>query len=71
MGDIPRAVEDGVTGRIVPARDPEALADALEPLLRDAALRGRMGAAGRARVEEAFSMSTTESEIDAVYREIA
>lgn len=71
VGDIPRAVEDGVSGSIVPAQDPEALADALEPLLRDAALRERMGAAGRARVESSFSMTTTESEIDAVYREIA
>jgi glycosyltransferase involved in cell wall biosynthesis len=40
-------VRDGLTGRLVPRNDVRALADALESLLADRALRGRMGAAGR------------------------
>ena len=42
-------VEPGVTGEIARSNDPEDLADRVEPLLRDAALRRRMGAAGRER----------------------
>jgi glycosyltransferase involved in cell wall biosynthesis len=56
--DIPgcrEAVVDGETGFLVPPRTPEALAAALERLIADPALRARMGAAGRRRVEENFS----------------
>ena len=38
---------DGVEGRIVPERDPIALADALESIIEDRALRDRMAAAAR------------------------
>jgi glycosyltransferase involved in cell wall biosynthesis len=71
VGDIPRAVEDGVTGRLVPPRQPAALADALEPLLRDRASRRAMGLAGRQRAEREFDLAETVNEIDALYREIA
>jgi glycosyltransferase involved in cell wall biosynthesis len=43
-------VRDGETGLVVPAGDPAALADAIARLLDDAALRARLGAAGRAAV---------------------
>lgn len=36
-------IEDGVTGLIVPERDPVALAAAIQRLADDPALRGRMG----------------------------
>lgn len=52
VSDLPALhefVDDGVEGLVVPAEDPAALADALE-VLRDPALRSRMGAAGHARV---------------------
>ena len=45
-------LEDGRTGLLVPEADPVALADALEHLLRDPELAGRLGAAGRARAIE-------------------
>jgi glycosyltransferase involved in cell wall biosynthesis len=48
------AVQDGVTGTLVPARDPVALATALERYLSDADLRARHGEAARRRVLEAF-----------------
>jgi glycosyltransferase involved in cell wall biosynthesis len=44
------AVVDGVTGRLVPPRDPAALAAALRAYLDDPALRAAHGAAARARV---------------------
>jgi glycosyltransferase involved in cell wall biosynthesis len=48
------AIEDGVTGVLVPPRDPAALRAAIERLLADAAQRARLGAAARAAAS-AFS----------------
>ena len=42
VGAIPEIVDDGVTGFIVPPRNPEALADAIVKLLKDAKLRKEM-----------------------------
>jgi glycosyltransferase involved in cell wall biosynthesis len=47
---MPEIIEDGVTGRLVPARDPEALADAISELLADPARMATMGRAGYAQV---------------------
>jgi len=49
---LPDAVEDGVTGLLVPPGNPAALAAAVERLIKDEALRRRMGEAGRLRVLE-------------------
>lgn len=54
-GGIPEAVEDGVTGLLVPPCDPQALADALGYLLRHPAQGEMFGAAGRKRVEQHFT----------------
>ena len=48
-------IEDGRTGVLARSGDPEALADAIEPLLRDRDLAHRLGAAGRARFEEYYT----------------
>jgi len=47
---------DGETGLVVPPNDPPALATALARLMGDAALRARLGAAGRARARDVFSV---------------
>ena len=49
-GGPAETVVDGETGFLVPPEDPDALADRVVRLLRDPALRQRMGAAGRERV---------------------
>ncbi len=49
VGGLPDAVEDGVTGLLVPAGDATALRAALDRLLGDAALRSRLGSAARER----------------------
>jgi glycosyltransferase involved in cell wall biosynthesis len=46
-GGIASAVEDGRTGALVPERDPEALARAIDALLRDPSRASAIGAAGR------------------------
>jgi glycosyltransferase involved in cell wall biosynthesis len=45
-------VRDGIEGRIVPERDPEALAEAIRELTEDRALRDRMAVAARERARD-------------------
>lgn len=70
VGDIPRAVEEGVTGRLVEPRRPEELADTLQALLAEPELRRRLGAAARRRVEQNFSTARTVAALDALYRQL-
>lgn len=56
VNGTPEAVADGETGLLVPAQSPIALSKAIRDLADDAQRRARMGTAGRARVEEYFSM---------------
>jgi len=60
------AVVDGVTGILVPPRDPNALADAIRKLLKDQELRQRIGKAGRERVVRDFK---PEDIWEALYQE--
>ncbi len=69
VGDVPRLVDDGTTGLVVPPRSVEALEVALERLLTDPGLRCSMGVAGRKRVEELFSSDVTARAICNVYDE--
>ncbi len=70
-GGIPEAVEDGVTGILVPPHNAAALAAALLRLLGDEALRRRMGEAGLERVREQFSVDRMIDGILAVYEAVA
>ncbi len=47
VGGIPDLVRDGETGLLIPPNDPDALRSALERLMGDAALRCRLGKAGK------------------------
>jgi glycosyltransferase involved in cell wall biosynthesis len=64
-------VEDGVTGALVPADDPERLAAAVAALLPDRARREAMGRAGRVRVAERFDRARMVARIALLYREAA
>ena len=66
-GGIPEVVEDGVNGLLVPPRDHAALSQAIERLLKDEALRRRMGEAGLARVRERFTVERMVAGTAAVY----
>jgi glycosyltransferase involved in cell wall biosynthesis len=56
VGGVPEQVADGETGLLVEPGDASGLAAALERLLRDGALRRRLGTAGRARAEASFDL---------------
>jgi len=49
-------VVDGVTGLLVPPRNPDALAQAIIRLLRDPGLRCKMGRMGQERIAQHFAM---------------
>jgi glycosyltransferase involved in cell wall biosynthesis len=55
-GGIPEAVDDEVTGVIVPPRDEDALAAGIVRLLKSPELRRELGQAGRQRVIDSFSV---------------
>ena len=56
VGGNAELVGDGLTGRLVPAADPAALAQAIVNYFEDPALAHQHGRAGRNRVEENFSL---------------
>jgi sugar transferase (PEP-CTERM/EpsH1 system associated) len=67
----PELVLDGVTGTLIPPRDPATLAACLWRYASEPELRRRHGAAGRARVVEAFGVSEMVARYEAVYRRVA
>ncbi len=56
VGGLGEMIEDGVTGRLVPPRDPEALAEGILDVIADPELRAGMGRAARARLVENFTL---------------
>jgi glycosyltransferase involved in cell wall biosynthesis len=69
VGGSVEQVADGQTGFLVPPANAAALADKLEPLVKDPALRQRFGAAGRERIVERFGLKDMVAKIARVYDE--
>ncbi|WP_353471273.1 glycosyltransferase [Salipiger sp. H15] len=67
VGGIPDVLEDGVSGRLVPARDPEALAQGVAALLADPGTAARLGTAARDTVAARFSADVMRERIFALY----
>jgi glycosyltransferase involved in cell wall biosynthesis len=70
VGGNPEVVVEGVTGRLVPAAAPEALAAAMTQMCRNPETWGDLGRNGRERVEEHFSIRRMLSDYEALYREL-
>jgi glycosyltransferase involved in cell wall biosynthesis len=68
VGGLTETVREGVTGLLVPPNDPGALAQALQILLADEALRRRMGTAGRSLVEQEYRVDRMVEQTLALYR---
>lgn len=68
VGGIPEIVADGESGILVPARNPEALADAIVALAGNAERRAAMGAAAKRRARD-FSADRTSEGTRRVYLE--
>jgi glycosyltransferase involved in cell wall biosynthesis len=71
VNGIRELVVDGETGLLVPPDDAGALAEALGRIFADDDLRRQMGAQGRMRVENEFSISTLIEQKNTLFREIA
>jgi len=70
VGGVRDVVQDGVTGRIVPAGDAVAAAEALSQLIGAPTERSRLGAAGRADVRVRFGQIRLVAQIAGLYREL-
>lgn len=67
VGGNPELVEDGVTGLLVPPREPESLAAALTRLVENPTLAQAMGQAARQRAQEHFSQERLVQETECLY----
>ena len=70
VGGIRYSVVDGITGFLVPPRDPGALAARLDHLQADAPLARAMGRAGARRVRTRFTWDRVAEELEAVYQAV-
>ncbi len=61
---------DGETGLVVPARDPDALTEAINRLLSDEARRVEMGEKGRKRAMQEFSHEIMIDRVTALYESL-
>ncbi len=60
-------IDDGVCGLVVPPGDPECLREAVCRLLRDEALRVKLGGAGRARMQEMASSRVRAAAMERIF----
>ena len=70
VGGNAELVAAGETGALVPAQDPQAMAQALLRYTADAALRQSHGAAGRQRVERSFSIDNMVERYTRLYQSL-
>jgi glycosyltransferase involved in cell wall biosynthesis len=70
IGGLPEVVMDGVTGILVPIRNPEALAGAMLKVLADPEKYGAIARLGGELVAEMFDVRRTAREVYQVYRHI-
>ena len=67
---IPELVEDGLTGRIVPERNPETLARAIQAVLDDPDRARALAKAARARIEADFDLRVNVAQLRTLFEEL-
>jgi glycosyltransferase involved in cell wall biosynthesis len=70
VGGIPELITDGVEGLLVAPRDPASLAEALQRLVADVALRQRLGSRAAVRAH-AYSSQLMVEKLSTLYQELA
>jgi glycosyltransferase involved in cell wall biosynthesis len=70
VGDNALVVADGVQGRVVPPGQPQAIAQAIQALVRDGGLRRRMGEQAREKALEYSDVSMAQ-QVEALYGQLA
>ena len=69
LGGLAFLVQDGITGFVVPGGDPEALSKTLEKLIRDPALREKLGSQA-AEYARFYSWDKIANRIKEIYEEL-
>ncbi len=69
VGGVPQVIEDGHSGLVIRPGDPVALADAVERLATDAALRRRLGAGAKVR-SAMFDVGAATREVEGIYQQL-
>ncbi|HUJ73050.1 MAG TPA: N-acetyl-alpha-D-glucosaminyl L-malate synthase BshA [Verrucomicrobiae bacterium] len=70
VGGIPEVVEDGKTGLLLSSGDADALARAVESLIKDPIRRSALGCAAQVRARERFSADVIVPRYEALYRRV-
>ena len=70
VAGVPRVIEDGRSGLVVPIGDDAALVDALDRLLGDESLRADLAAEGRRVIEDRYSFAARMEKMARVYESI-
>jgi glycosyltransferase involved in cell wall biosynthesis len=67
VGGIPDVITDGIDGLIVPAGDPEALAHAIQRVLRDPAFARSLGNAARETIANRYAAGRSLERLEQLY----
>jgi glycosyltransferase involved in cell wall biosynthesis len=70
VGGTPDVIAHGENGYLIPPDDLPALEAGLTVLLSDSALRGRLGAQGRRRIQADFSLESVAARLEALYHSL-
>jgi glycosyltransferase involved in cell wall biosynthesis len=71
VGGLPDLVQPGITGTLVPPRDPQSLAAATLYSLKNANEARRLALAGQQMARQLFNVETTAREVAQIYSQIA
>lgn len=69
-GGLPEIIEHGVSGLIVPPKQPAAIADAVIELAHDAQRRIQMGQAGKTFVFDSFDPQMLSQKVETIYNRV-
>lgn len=68
VGSMPEIVDEGITGFIVPPKDPKALAEAIKKILKDEKLREKMGKNSYKKLKEDLSWDIISDKTIKIYK---
>jgi len=71
IAGVPEMVVDNVNGFLVPSADPASLADALDKVMGDKDLAQRLGANGRERAQDLFSIETSANALRELFKRLS
>ncbi|MBB3047825.1 glycosyltransferase involved in cell wall biosynthesis [Litorivivens lipolytica] len=67
VGGTPELIQHGANGLLIPVKSPDLLAQALDTLITDSALRQALGAKGRCTAEREYSIEKTARDTSVLY----